>query len=137
MTVFDNPIGVACNWPHLDWHLGQGPGMNGLPGDSSSPSRFVRAAAFVASLRPVATGEEMEEMALHILNNFDIPLGFIRDNDDHTLWSSIVNLAQLQYIVRTYDNPVTQLIELGHVDFSAPGPRETALPHNAFAPLAV
>ena len=21
MTVFDNPIGVACNWPHLDWHL--------------------------------------------------------------------------------------------------------------------
>jgi choloylglycine hydrolase len=68
MTVFDNPIGVACNWPHLDWHLtnlrnyinlsdrnpaaitidgvelgamGQGPGMNGLPGDSSSPSRFV------------------------------------------------------------------------------------------------
>ena len=21
MTVFDNPIGVTCNWPHLDWHL--------------------------------------------------------------------------------------------------------------------
>jgi choloylglycine hydrolase len=169
MTVFDNPIGVACNWPHLDWHLtnlrnyinlsdrnpaaitidgvelgamGQGPGMNGLPGDSSSPSRFIRAAAFVASLRPVATGAEMEETALHILNNFDIPLGFIRDNDDpanddHTLWSSIANLAQLRYIVRTYDNPVPQLIELGLVDFSAPGPRETVLPHNAFAPLAV
>ena len=122
--------------------MGQGPGMNGLPGDSSSPSRFVRAAAFVASLRPVATGEEMEETALHILNNFDIPLGFIRDNDDpahddHTLWSSLANLAQLRYIVRTYDNPVPQLIELGHVDFSAPGPREAALPHNAFAPLAV
>ena len=111
--------------------------MNGLPGDSSSPSRFVRAAAFVASLRPVATGEEMEETALHIQNNFDIPLGFIRDNDDHTLWSSIANLAQLHYIVRTYDNPATKLIELGHVDFSASGPRETALPHNAFAPLAV
>jgi hypothetical protein len=32
----------------------------------------------------------MEETVLHILNNFDIPLGFIRDNDDpahddHTL----------------------------------------------------
>jgi choloylglycine hydrolase len=169
MTVFDNPIGVACNSPHLDWHLtnlrnyvnlsdrnpvattidgvelgamGQGPGMNGLPGDSSSPSRFVRAVAFMASLRPVATGAEMEETALHILNNFDIPLGFIRDNDDpanddHTLWSSIANLAQLRYIVRTYNNPVPQLIELGHVDFSAPGPRETTLPHNAFTPLAV
>ncbi len=21
MQVFDNPIGVATNWPHLDWHL--------------------------------------------------------------------------------------------------------------------
>ena len=21
MTVFDNPIGIACNSPHLDWHL--------------------------------------------------------------------------------------------------------------------
>ena len=80
--------------------------------------------------------------ALHILNNFDIPLGFIRDNDDpanddHTLWLSIANLAQLRYIVRTHGNPVPQLIEVGHVDFSAPGPRETALPHNAFTPLAV
>jgi choloylglycine hydrolase len=122
--------------------MGQGPGMNGLPGDSSSPSRFIRAAAFVASLRPVATGEQMEETALHILNNFDIPLGFIRDNgdpanDDHTLWSSIANLAQLRYIVRTYDNPVPQLIELGQVDFSASGPRETTLPQHAFAALAV
>ena len=85
---------------------------------------------------------ERRETALHILNNFDIPLGFIRDNDDpanddHTLWLSIANLAQLRYIVRTHGNPVPQLIEVGHVDFSAPGPRETALPHNAFTPLAV
>jgi choloylglycine hydrolase len=168
MIVFDNPIGVACNWPHLDWHLtnlrnyinlssqnpapitidgvqlgimGQGPGMNGLPGDPSSPSRFVRAAALVASLRPVAAGDEMEKTALHILNNFDLPLGFIRAsddpaNDDHTLWSSMANLTSLRYIVRTYDNPVPQLIDLKNVDFSAPGPREVALPPGSFAPLA-
>ena len=168
MIVFDNPIGVACNWPHLDWHLtnlrnyinlsahnpapitidgvqlgimGQGPGLNGLPGDPSSPSRFVRAAALVASLRPVATGDEMEKTALHILNNFDLPLGFIRANDDpahddHTLWSSMANLTGLRYIVRTYDNPVPQLIDLKSVDFSAPGPREVALPPGSFAPLA-
>ena len=109
MTVFGNPIGVACNWPRLDWHLtnlrnyinlsdrnpaaitigevelaamGQGPGITGLPGDASSPSRFVRAAAFVASLRPVATGEEMRKRPCKIRHNFDIPLGFVRDNDD-------------------------------------------------------
>ena len=169
MIVFDNPIGVACNWPHLDWHLtnlrnyinlsyknpapitidgvkldamGQGPGMNGLPGDSSSPSRFVRATAFVSSLRPVATGDEMEKTALHILNNFDLPFGLIRDgddpaDDDHTLWSTVANLASLRYIVRTYDNPVPQVIDLKKVDFSAPGPREVATPPGSFAPLAI
>ena len=80
--VFDNPIGVATNDPHFDWHLtnlrnylnlgpvnprdvtidgvqlsamGQGAGMTGLPGDSSSPSRFVRA-AFYSSV--VASGRD-------------------------------------------------------------------------------
>jgi choloylglycine hydrolase len=169
MIVFDNPIGVACNWPHLDWHLtnlrnyinlsaknpapisidgvqlgamGQGPGMNGLPGDASSPSRFVRAAALTASLRPVATGAELENTTLHILNNFDLPLGYIRDDDDpahddHTLWSSIANLGDLRYIVRTYDNPVPQLVDLASVDFAGAGPREVAMPGGSFAALAV
>ncbi len=141
MEVVDNPIGVACNWPHLDWHLtnlrnyvnlsltnpspisiegvelsamGQGPGMFGLPGDSSSPARFVRAAAFTSALRPVATGAELETTALHILNNFDIPWGFVREdddpkNDDHTLWSTIANLNDQRYVLRTYDNPVPQV----------------------------
>ena len=169
MVIFDNPIGVACNWPHLDWHLtnlrnyvnlstknsapiiidgveltamGQGPGMNGLPGDFSSPSRFVRATALAASVRPVATGADMEKTALHILNNFDIPFGFFRDdddptNDDHTLWSSIANLGELRYIVRTYDNPIPQLIDLTRVDLSTAGPRETELPGGSFAPLVL
>jgi choloylglycine hydrolase len=169
MVVFDNPLGVACNWPHLDWHLtnlrnyinlsdknpapitidgikldamGQGPGMNGLPGDSSSPSRFVRAVALTASLRPVAKGSQLENTALHILNNFDIPAGFIRENDDpasddHTLWSSIANLGELRYIIRGYDNPVPQLIDLRQVDFAAPGPRQLAIPPGSWAPVTV
>lgn len=169
MVVTDNPIGVACNWPHIDWHLtnlrnfihlssrnpspvtiegvelkamGQGPGMNGLPGDASSPSRFVRAAAFTASLRPVATGAELEKTALHILNNFDIPFGFIRDNDDpagddHTLWSTIANLGDLRYVIRSYDNPVPQAVDLSTVDFTTPEPRQVDLPHGTFAPLAL
>ncbi len=168
MEVTDNPIGVACNWPHIDWHLtnlrnyvnlsvtnpspitiedveltamGQGPGMNGLPGDASSPSRFVRAAAYAASLRPVATGAELERTALHILNNFDIPFGFIRDNDDptdddHTLWSTIANLGDLRYVIRSYDNPVPQAVDLTTVDFTAP-PRQVDLPDGTFATLSV
>ena len=167
--VFDNPIGVACNWPHLDWHLtnlrnylnlssanpspitidgvelsamGQGPGMSGLPGDSSSPSRFVRATALTASLRVVPTGEEMELTALHVLNNFDIPLGFVREdddpaNDDHTLWSSVANLGGRRYIIRSYDNPAPQLIDLATVDFTPGPPRSVPIPTGSFRTLAL
>ena len=169
MEITDNPIGVACNWPHIDWHLtnlrndinlseknpspisiegvelsamGQGPGMIGLPGDSSSPSRFVRATAFGASLRTVATGAELEMSALHVLNNFDIPFGLIREDDDpanadHTLWSSISNLAAKHYVVRTYDNPIPQSVDLTTVDFTTPGAREVPLPDGTFASLTV
>ncbi len=165
MVVTDNPIGVACNWPHIDWHLtnlrnylnlsvrnpssttidgveltpmGQGPGMLGLPGDSGSPSRFVRAAAFTAGLRPVATGAELETTALHILNNFDIPWGFIRadgdpGNDDHTMWSTISNLTDLRYVLRTYDNPVPHVISLADVDFSGSEPLQVPAPTGGFA----
>lgn len=169
IEVTDNPIGVACNWPHFDWHLtnlrnyvnlsvrnpaaitiagvdltgmGQGPGMLGLPGDSSSPARFVRAAAFAAALRPVGTGAELEKTALHILNNFDIPFGFIREdddpaNDDHTLWSTVSNLTDRRYVIRSYDNPVPQAVDLTTVDFTTPGAREVPLPEGTFATLAV
>jgi len=121
MVIFDNPIGVATNSPHLDWHLlnlrnyltlqpenpdtltvegvqiptlGQGSGMRGLPADGSAPSRFVRAVAYVAAMRPVPDAAELEMSALHVLNNFDIPFGTIRADDkptgdDHTLWSTI------------------------------------------------
>jgi choloylglycine hydrolase len=106
MVVSDNPIGVATNAPHLDWHLtnlrnyvalrptnpapftvhgvlieplGQGPGMSGLPADAGGPSRFVRAVAYVATLDPVADARAGEMAALHVTNNFDIPRGFVRD----------------------------------------------------------
>jgi choloylglycine hydrolase len=169
LATYDNPIGVMCNWPNLDWHLtnvrnylnlsvrnpspitidgvelsamGQGAAMHGLPGDSSSPSRFVRAVAFASSLRPVDSAGELEKTALHVLNNFDIPEGFIRDddapaNDDHTLWSSIANLAERRYTVRTYDNPIPQTVELDRVDFDGATPRQVDLPDGGFATLAV
>lgn len=169
MVIFDNPIGVACNWPHLDWHLtnlrnyvnlsvqnpspitiegvelskmGQGPGMLGLPGDSSSPARFIRAAAYTAALRPVDTGEELEKTALHLLNNFDIPLGLIREdedpkNDDHTLWSTISNLTDRRYVLRTYENPVPQAIDLKRMDFSGAEPQQVDAPSGGFAELVL
>ena len=167
IEISGNPIGVMCNSPHLDWHLtnlrnylglspinpaakslddiefsalGQGPGMLGLPGDSGSPSRFVRATAYVSSLRPVPTGAELETTALHILNNFDIPWGIVRSDDnskddDRTLWSTVANLTDHRYVVRTCGNPVPIVIDLADVDFSGAEPVEVDPPSGTFTPF--
>jgi choloylglycine hydrolase len=169
MVIFDNPIGVATNSPHLDWHLlnlrnyltlqplnpdpvtiegveipilGQGSGMRGLPADGSGPARFLRAVAYVATLRPVPDGAELEKSALHVLNNFDIPFGLVRasdspEGDDHTLWSTISNLTDRRYVIRGYDNPTPQVIDLGSTDFTPGDPRQVPLSTGGFAALTV
>jgi choloylglycine hydrolase len=169
MVIFDNPIGVATNSPHLDWHLlnlrnyltlqatnpapvtiegvevpvfGQGSGMRGLPAESSGPGRFVRAVAYVATLRPIPDAAGLEMSALHVLNNFDIPFGLIRadqspEGDDHTLWSTISNLTDRRYAIRAYDSPVPQVIDLGATDFTPGEPRQAPLSSGSFEPLSV
>jgi choloylglycine hydrolase len=117
--------------------------LTGLPGDSSPPSRFVRATAYVASLVPVATAADLDQAVLHVLNVFDIPLGSIRGaagtaaTDDHTLWSTVSNLADTTYSFRGYTNPNTLRIDLKTTDFTAGPPREVPLPDGDFASLAV
>ena len=74
--------------------FGQGCGIRGLPAEGSAPARFVRALAHVATLRPVPDAAALETSARQVLNNFDIPFGLIRTDDnpqghDHTLCSTI------------------------------------------------
>lgn len=169
MVVFDNPIGVATNSPHLDWHLlnlnnyvalsvdnpkpfvvngvtiapfGQGPGMSGLPADVSAPSRFVRATAYVASHAEVPDTKSGEMAVFHILNNFDIPVGFVRDAadgavQDQTLWSTIANLTDRRYIVRGVDDPNPVAIDLTHTAFDGAHPREVELPTGSFTAFTI
>jgi choloylglycine hydrolase len=169
MVAFDNPIGVATNSPHLDWHLtnlrnyvalrpanpepfsvqgveiaplGQGPGMTGLPADASAPSRFVRAAAYVATIDPVADGRAGEVAALHVINNFDLPRGFVRDSrdgtvQDTTLWTTIANLTDRRYIVRGADDPTPVAVDLTTTAFDGGAPRQVPIPTGTFAVLSI
>ena len=169
-VIFDNPLGVATNWPNFDWHLtnvrnyvnlhpanatsrtieglelapmGQGTGMLGLPGDSSSPSRFIRAVAYTASLRPLAGLAEAKSAAQHCINQFDLPWGMIRDNDDagnddHTLWSVVADLATPAYAIRMYDDPTWRELSLATLDLSSGPVRQIDLPANpAFEQFAL
>ena len=121
--------------------LGQGTGFFGLPGDTSPASRFVRGAAFVATHVEVADGPALEAAMLHVMNNFDIPKGSVVTTDgssiEHTQFTSISNLRDLHYVVRTEQNFTPYRIDVKAVDLS-PGPvRQLDFPSGDFAELTI
>lgn len=138
LTIHENKIGVVTNNPVYDWHMtnlrnyiglsaknkssvtingvtltptGQGSGMIGLPGDYTSPSRFVRAASFVNASLPSKNADEAVFRAFHILNAFDIPKGVIREHannevsTDYTVWTSVADTKNKDYYFKSYLTP--------------------------------
>ncbi|QBF82628.1 choloylglycine hydrolase family protein [Shewanella maritima] len=152
LQIYDNSVGVMTNSPGYDWHLlnirnhiqlgafahvtsrtingiefkplGQGSGMTGLPGDSTPPSRFIRALAFKASVVELKSVEQGVNEASRILNNFDIPRGSSREEVgnkvfmDYTQWSVIANPERLQYFWWTEHNRRMRMIDLNKIDFA-------------------
>ena len=147
LVASDNPIGVLTNAPPFDWHLtnlrnfvglnpynksrtllgdytldplefGNGTGMFGLPGDSAPTSRFVRAAAFCQAALPVKTAQDAVHQVFHLMNNFDIPPGSVRDDSDGamrpdtTAWTTVVDLKNGTWAFRTYKNQNLRQINL-------------------------
>jgi choloylglycine hydrolase len=154
LMIHDNPLGVITNSPTFDWHItnlrnyanlsvtnvppvelvgvrlsgfGQGNGLLGLPGDFTPPSRFVRAVAFSRSSIPSQTAADATLHAFHILNQFDIPKGAVREvsagqeHMDYTLWTSAADLANRRYHFRTYDNSRIRMVDLKKLDLDARG----------------
>jgi len=143
--IHDNPLGVVTNAPTFDWHmtnlsnynnisitnvpplqlsgtkiigLSQGTGLQGLPGDFTSPSRFVRAVTFSQSAVPSANGPEGVLQVFHILNQFDIPKGAVRDTVnnqttiEYTPWTTVSDLKNKQFHYRTYENQQVRRMDL-------------------------
>ncbi|MFI4877051.1 MAG: choloylglycine hydrolase family protein [Blastopirellula sp. JB062] len=145
LRIYDNPLGVITNSPTFDWHLtnlrnyinltvsnvppvkvddirlsafGQGSGLHGLPGDSTPPSRFVRAVAYSQAANQLKTAAETVKQVFHLMNVFDIPVGSIRDHEakkvteDYTLWTSVADLKNVQWLYRTYDDQSIRSIDV-------------------------
>lgn len=121
--------------------LGQGGGLRGLPGDYTPPARFVRALAQVTLAEVPADGAAAERSTLHILNSFDINRGLIIEQGhdgkpvpEVTEWSTLSNLTQGRYAIRTIDDPNVYVIDVTTTDFSSD--RFHALPGGGgFIPL--
>ena len=153
LHFYDNKIGVMTNSPGYDWHLlnlrnypnlqpqdvagsraingvnlapfGVGSGMLGLPGDSTPPSRFVRAVAFTQTLLPFPDADSGVQEVAHVLHNFDIPRGLVREGvhdgkimAGQTQWSVIGDLRNRRYYYWTEFNRRMRLVDLSKLDFT-------------------
>jgi len=154
LKVYDNPLGVMTNAPGFDWHmtnlrnyvnlsvnavppieidgvklsqLGQGQGMHGLPGDFTPPSRFIRAVVFAHAEYPADTAEEAVLSGFHIMNQFDIPYGSVRDTSggktqaEYTQWTTASDLKNLRFYFRSYGNQNIHMIDLAKAFAAAKG----------------
>ncbi len=150
-VVYDNPLGAMANSPSFDWHMtnlrnyinvslkpvkalkiggvtlkpfGMGAGMHGVPGDFTPPSRFVRAVLFSHAIFQPATGHDAVLEAFHILNNFDIPRGAVREEKDehgnvkadYTVWTSANDLKRKRFYFRTYNDSRIRMVDLTKFD---------------------
>ncbi|PIS02574.1 MAG: hypothetical protein COT85_04630 [Chlamydiae bacterium CG10_big_fil_rev_8_21_14_0_10_42_34] len=149
MNVYDNPISVLTNSPPFDWQItnlqnyvhldalnapsytlrgekvefqGQGSGLLGLPGDWTPPSRFVRIATFLRFAKPVVTSDNAINLAEHLLNCVDVPLGLCREKaaegGDYTQWIVIKDLKNKVFYFRSYEHLSLKMIDLKKLDFS-------------------
>jgi choloylglycine hydrolase len=157
LSVHENPIGVLTNSPPFEWHmtnlrnyvnltnqnvdplrlgkveiepLGQGSGLLGLPGDYTPPGRFVRATALAYASVPVATADEGANLAFHILNAVDIPVGAVgqrfpgKDGAaptmvfEKTQWATVHDLRNRICYFRTYGSLAIRKIDLRQVDLT-------------------
>jgi choloylglycine hydrolase len=153
--IHDNPLGVCTNAPPFDWHmtnlrnyvnlsatnvppmdldgveiegLGEGTGLLGLPGDWTPPSRFIRATSVSHAVLPAEGSDAGLLAALHVVNAFDIPKGVVRSphGDDFTVWSSVSDLTNRRYVLRTYDDPTPRILHLEDLGLADEGAIRTA-----------
>lgn len=153
LNIYDNKVNVITNAPVYEWHtenlrnyialkpennpainingyefaqFGQGSGLIGIPGDFSSPSRFVRAAYLVNSAFQGKNVDEGIGIAFHIMNHFDIPLGAVRGMEGNTpvydtaQWTSASDMTNARYFYHTYNDRSVRMIDLMKLDLNAP-----------------
>lgn len=82
--------------------------MLGIPGDFTPPSRFVRAAYFVANTDKSLERESAILQGFRILSQFDIPKGAIVDpkegHTDETLYTSLMDSKSKKYFIKCHNN---------------------------------
>ena len=146
LKLYDNPCDVMTNEPPFStqlWNLRQyrrlspangptdftdryplpdfavGMGAFGLPGDASSPSRFVRAAYHLANSRCEDTDAANVSQFFHVLDSVSMVKGATLTStgkDDITVYTCCMDLDKGIYYYTTYDNHQITALRMDHAD---------------------
>lgn len=149
LKVYKNPYGVLTNNPPFPYHLENlrlylgitnevvesrfsdsltltpftsGQGTFGLPGDYTSPSRFIKAAYLANNFK--ASKSELSNVSqfFHILDNVSVVRGAVLSNSNKymtTIYSSCVNVDKVVYYCKTYNNSRVVAVELKKEDLKS------------------
>ena len=134
LIIHEDPARVLTNSPPFDWHMlnlsqymalsgdppdnrfspklplnpfSNGMGAHGLPGDLSSPSRFVKAAFAVQNSVCGRSESESVNQFFHLLRTVEHPRGLVRmgrGKYEITQYSSCINADKGIYYYTTYEN---------------------------------
>ncbi len=149
LHIYEDPVGVLTNNPPFPFHLRhlchyrnlradngentfapslaldpdcQGMGAIGLPGDLSSPSRFVRAA--FGRAHAVCGKDELSSVSqfFHLLGTVEMTRGCCQTEGGHwdiTIYSACMNLQRGLYYYTTYDNHQISCVDLHRADLDS------------------
>lgn len=142
LHVYDNKIGVMTNLPNFKWHMtnltqymrmqpkesgnlnwgeceleafSQGSGNFGIPGDYTSPSRFVRASFLKTNIKYIDNELDGVTGLFHVFSSCDVPLGsVVSTNDmlDKTVYTACMCLESGVYYYHNYYNRQITAIDM-------------------------
>lgn len=150
LKLWDAPVGLLTNAPPFDWQMtnlaqyqglaskqpenrlggelprfSNGMGAFGLPGDLSSPSRFVRGAFTLRNAAPGKNSEESVAQVFHILGAVAQTRGCVLLPDggmERTVYSACCDLARGCYCYTTEENSRPTGVELFSANLEGDAP---------------
>ena len=147
LNIYENPVGVLTNAPDFPYHLynlcnyqnltsapaenrlspsvslqtySNGMGAFGLPGDLSSPSRFVRAAFTLQNAFKKEDEADAVNQCFHILGSVCQQEGCVKVGSqwEKTVYTCCCNMDKGIYYYSTYDNRQITATHLYHEDLN-------------------
>ena len=145
LRICRNALGVMTNSPGYSWHrinllnytgvqdldrgagtlaegmepCFSGTGGQGLPGDWSSPSRFVRLAFLRRYARPGRTEEEGVARLFRLLESAAFPLGAVRLAEEppweYTIYTAVMCARSRRFYWTTYENQRVRYVDLSRL----------------------